>query len=342
MSDGIGIISAIACVILAAAMSAGLIVVLHPLLKRYAVAKPNSRSSHRAPTPQGGGIAVIAATLVVAFLALYFSTTADLADRSLLTVCATAILVAGLGVADDIFSVGVVPRLLLQALAVAAAIYALPHELRVVPPLPWWIERILLVIGGLWFVNLVNFMDGLDWMTAAEIVPVTAALATIGGLGGLPSQGTAIAVALCGALIGFGYFNRPTAKLFLGDVGSLPIGLLTGWLLLLLATRGHLVAAVLLPLYYLADATITLFRRMARGERIWQAHRTHFYQLATDRGFSSIEIVSCVFALNVILCSLAIWTVVMPGRLSHIAALIGGVVLVAGLLSAFAHGKNKR
>ena len=76
------------------------------------------------------------------------------------------------------------------------------------------------------------------------------------------------------------------ARLFLGDVGSLPLGLLIGWLLLLLAARGHLAAALLLPLYYLVDATITLFRRLMRGERVWLAHRTHFYQRATDNGFS--------------------------------------------------------
>ena len=87
-------------------------------------------------------------------------------------------------------------------------------------------------------------------------------------------------------MIGFAYFNRPVARLFLGDVGSLPIGLLLGWLLLLLAANGHLAAALLMPLYYLADATITLLRRLFRGEPVWHAHRTHFYQLATDRGFT--------------------------------------------------------
>ena len=107
-------------------------------------------------------------------------------------------------------------------------IYALPDELRVAPFLPWWAERVLLVIGGVWFVNLVNFMDGLDWMTVAEVVPVSAALALMGALGALPPQGLVAALALGGAMIGFAYFNRPVAVLFLGDVGSLPIGLMLG------------------------------------------------------------------------------------------------------------------
>ena len=98
-------------------------------------------------------------------------------------------------------------------------------------------------------------------------------------------------VALCGAMIGFAFFNRPVAKLFLGDVGSLPIGVLLGWLLLVLARSSGRVAALLLPLYYLADSTITLLRRAANRETVWQAHRSHFYQRATDGGFRVIDVV---------------------------------------------------
>jgi UDP-N-acetylmuramyl pentapeptide phosphotransferase/UDP-N-acetylglucosamine-1-phosphate transferase len=329
-----------ATVAFAALLSALLIVLLRPLLVRYAMAKPNARSSHTTPTPQGGGIAVVAATIGGFCAAAPFFPGAALLSGPLLTTFAAVVLVAGVGAADDIHSIAVVPRLLLQALAVVVVIFALPDELRVVAFLPWWVERVLLVIGGVWFVNLVNFMDGLDWMTVAEIVPLTATLALIGAGGALPPQGLAAALALCGATIGFAYFNRPVAVLFLGDVGSLPIGLLLGWLLLLLAGRGHLAAAVLLPLYYLADATVTLVRRLVRGEPVWQAHRTHFYQRATDGGFSVGEIVARVFLGNVVLCALALVTVVAPSRLGNIIALLLGAALVVWLLAAFARGKK--
>jgi UDP-N-acetylmuramyl pentapeptide phosphotransferase/UDP-N-acetylglucosamine-1-phosphate transferase len=258
-----------------------------------------------------------------------------------LTTFAAIVLIAGVGAADDVRSIAVVPRLLLQALAVVMVIYALPEELRAAPFLPWWAERVLLVIGGLWFVNLVNFMDGLDWMTVAEVVPLAAALALMGALGALPPQGLAAALALCGAMIGFAYFNRPVAVLFLGDVGSLPIGLLLGWLFVLLAGRGHLAAAVLLPLYYLADASITLGRRLVRGEAVWKAHRTHFYQRATDGGFSVTEVVARVFLGNVILCALAVATVVAPSRLGNAIALLLGATVVTWLLATFARGKKR-
>ena len=113
------------------------------------------------------------------------------------------------------------------------------------------IERVALVVGGLWFVNLVNFMDGLDWMTVAEVVPITAALAVIGALGLLPPAETITSFALCGAMVGFAYFNRPVAKLFLVMSAAFRLGFCSR-LLVQLAGHHGLAAAILLPLYYLA------------------------------------------------------------------------------------------
>jgi UDP-N-acetylmuramyl pentapeptide phosphotransferase/UDP-N-acetylglucosamine-1-phosphate transferase len=327
----IAALSAVGCV--------ALIIFLRPLLRRYALAQPNERSSHRVPTPQGGGIAVVAATIVVAYGAYFFSPGGVPSVLPLATVFTAVILIAAVGTLADVRPIEVTPRLMLQALAVAVVIYTLPAELRVMPILPWWAERILLVVGGLWFVNLVNFMDGLDWMTVAEVVPITAALAVIGLLGVLPPQAVVVSLALCGALLGFAYFNRPVAKLFLGDVGSLPIGLMLGWLLVLLAGHGEHAAAILLPLYYLADSTITLGRRFANGERIWQAHRSHYYQRATDRGFTVIEVVARVFAGNLVLAGLALVSVLLPGHATDIATLIAGTAIVAWLLFTFARGR---
>jgi UDP-N-acetylmuramyl pentapeptide phosphotransferase/UDP-N-acetylglucosamine-1-phosphate transferase len=111
--------------------------------------------------------------------------------------------------------------------------------------------------------------------------PIASAVVLLGWLGELPASTTLAAAALFGAMLGFAPFNRPVAKIFLGDVGSLPIGLLVGWCLLQLAWYQQFAAALLLPLYYLADATVTLLRRIAQREPFWAAHRTHFYQRAT-------------------------------------------------------------
>jgi UDP-N-acetylmuramyl pentapeptide phosphotransferase/UDP-N-acetylglucosamine-1-phosphate transferase len=324
----------------AALLCVALIVVLLPLLARYALAQPNARSSHKIPTPQGGGIAVVAATLAVSGCVLVLPAASITSATPLLIVFAATLVIAGIGVAADLHPINVTPRLLLQTLAIAAAIYTLPEGFRVLPILPWWVECVALVVGGVWFVNLVNFMDGLDWMTVAEIVPITAALTVIGLFGILPLDAMVVSLALCGAMIGFAFFNRPVARLFLGDVGSLPIGLLVGWLLVLLAGNGGRAAAILLPLYYVADSTITLFRRASAGEQVWQAHRSHFYQRATDKGFSVIEVVARVFAVNVALAELALTTILLPSRAMDVAALAVGVTIVAWLLFALSQGRS--
>ncbi len=324
--------------IAAAAISFSLLLLLRPVLKRHALAHPNPRSSHMTPTPQGGGIAVIAATVGVVAASIVFGVP-GLDGGSVWLVLVATVFIGLVGAIDDVRSIPVMPRLILQAVGVAIVLSALPGDLRVVPFLPYWLERALLGVGILWFVNLANFMDGIDWMTVAEVVPLGAGLVLFGLMGALPRDATMVAFALTGAVIGFAPVNRPVARMFLGDVGSLPIGLLLGWLLALLAATGHFTAALLLPLYYVADATITLLRRLANGETIWQAHRSHFYQRAMDGGFSVHQIVGRVFLLNIALIALAAATLLTTSYVLHAAALIAGCVLVAWLLYRFAAAK---
>ena len=325
----------------AAAICAGLLLWLRPWLARYALAMPNARSSHKVPTPQGGGIAVVAATTIVVVAAEIFFAN-QLGDQWRLSIVfASTIGLALVGVTDDLRPLDAIPRLVLQIAAVAAIIATFPADMRIVPSIPWWLDRAVMLVGGIWLVNLVNFMDGIDWMTVAEIVPTTAALGLFGLMGLLPSEATLVALALCGAMVGFAPFNRPVAQLFLGDVGSLPIGLLLGWLLAVLAGGGHLAAAVLLPLYYLADATITLMRRLVNGEQIMQAHRSHFYQRALDVGLAVNQVVARVFALNLALGLLALLTVLRESAILNAAAFITGPILVTLLLVDLSRARRK-
>jgi UDP-N-acetylmuramyl pentapeptide phosphotransferase/UDP-N-acetylglucosamine-1-phosphate transferase len=328
----------------AAALTVGLILALRPWLSRYALARPNARSSHREPTPQWGGLAVVAATVAVVLAVAPFAPQFGPAwphgaGATLAPVLAATLALAVLGATDDHRGLPVRLRLALQTVAVAGVIVALPSELRVVADLPLALERALLILGGVGFVNVVNFMDGIDWITVAEVVPVAGGLVLIGALGALPAPGVLVAAAVLGAVIGFAPFNRPVAQLFLGDVGSLPLGLLLGWLLVLAGSE-HLFAALLLPLYYLADATLTLLRRLIAGEPVWQAHRTHFYQRATDHGWSVIEVDARIFVVNLGLVVLAAVTVLASSRIVDLAAFGLGCILVAGLLVSLARGKR--
>ncbi len=317
-------------IVAAALLSAGIIWAIRPLLLKHALAKPNERSSHRIPTPQGAGIAVIAATLMVAG-----AVTVDTQVNIPVAIFGATLFIAIVGFADDVKSLPVLMRLALQAAAVGMIVFAASDDLRIIPACPLWIERGLILLAGLWFLNLVNFMDGLDWMTVAEVIPVTAAMVVLGSLGELPASPTIVAAALCGAMAGFAPFNRPVARIFLGDVGSLPIGLLLGWCLLQLAWHQHVIAALLLPLYYLSDATATLLRRLVRRESFWIAHRSHFYQRATDNGFTVWRVVSEVFVLNLALAALAIASVATPSEAAGILFLIAGGAATAFVMYRF-------
>ena len=329
---------ALLAIVAAAMLSAGVTWAIRPLLLKHALAKPNARSSHRIPTPQGAGIAVIAATLVIAG-SIIAGTDAPSSSFPLAVFGAT-LFIAVVGFADDLKSIPVPTRLVLQALAVGTILLAAPGDLRIAPAIPFWIERGLLLLAGLWFVNLVNFMDGLDWMTVAEVVPVTGAMVVLASLGEFPVPATVVAAALFGAMLGFTPFNRPVATIFLGDVGSLPIGLLLGWCLLQLAWQQHFASALLLPLYYLSDATVTLLRRMVRGEPFWAAHRSHFYQRATDNGFTVLQVVREVFVLNLALAALAIASTKMRSSAIGVVLIIAGGAAVAFSMYRFSRRRS--
>lgn len=332
-----GLLASASILLAAALMSAALCVLLRPLLLRYALARPNARSSHRVPTPQGGGIAVLVGAFVALFGALWLA--GSPMQEMLVVFTATAAL-AVVGAWDDIAPLAPGWRLLLQALCVGAVLAFAAPEVRLFPGLmPLWLERGLALLAGIWFVNLTNFMDGIDWITVVGFVPLAGALAIAGGLGLIDPTGAWLAAALCGGLIGFAPFNRPVAKLFLGDVGSLPIGLVTAYLLYRLAGAGGLAAALILPLYHLSDATLTLLRRLARRERVWEAHRSHVYQQATVNGFSVIAIVGRIALLNLVLVGLAFLSTRSDAIWLQLACLAVALVLTALLMRLFSRPK---
>jgi UDP-N-acetylmuramyl pentapeptide phosphotransferase/UDP-N-acetylglucosamine-1-phosphate transferase len=324
----------------AAICSSVVIVLLLPMFRRYALARPNARSSHSTPTPQGGGVAVILAVIFVLGIDNAFIEAGHAVLCNVLPLVAAVALLTILGAVDDIFPIAPLPRLAVQTAAVILAISTMPGDLRAIPVVPIAVERAGEIVAGLWFINLVNFMDGIDWMTVAETVPLTASVFVFAVLGAVSPLAGSMALSLCGAMLGFAPFNRPVAKLFLGDVGSLPIGLLLFWLLLQLAGSGHLAAAVLLPLYYVADTTITLFQRIVRGERITEAHRTHFYQLAVIRGFPVLKVVQSVFAVNLALAVLAGLSIRVSSVVFDTFAIAAGGALVAALLVVMWRGKR--
>lgn len=284
---------------------------------------PNERSSHSLPTPRGGGLAVTPVCLAGwAGLSL-----AGAALPGTWLVLAGAAALLALSWIDDRRGLPPGPRLAVHLAACALGLAALPQDCLIFQgSLPFWADRLVALLGYVWFVNLFNFMDGIDGISGVESAAIALGLALLALLTG---QMTAMAqpAVLLAAALGFLVWNWHPAKLFLGDSGSVPLGFLLGWLLLNLAGHGHLAAALILPLYYLTDATITLIRRLSRGEKVWQAHRQHFYQQALAGGHGHDKVVLVILLGNLVLIALALDSLLMPWPAAIMAALITGLIL---------------
>ena len=319
-----------------AALSAALISILKPLLVRHLMAHPNERSSHVEATPGGAGFGVMTATILVC-AALVMG--ALVPAPMLLPVLVGAVVLTVLGGLDDARPLPVTWRLLVQGLVALGVVLTLPQDFRILPALlPVGVERAILVFGIVCFVNVVNFLDGLDWMTVAQVVPMSVGIAILWWLDIVPAGIGLLALALLGATLGFAIFNKHPASIFLGDSGSLPIGLLLATMLIWVA-EAHLVSAVLLGLYTVADSGLTFFRRLANGEKVTDAHRSHFYQRATVGGFSVPEVTNRIFLLCSWLAALAVAAAVGRSLLVDGVALALGVSGVALVLTSFARGR---
>jgi UDP-N-acetylmuramyl pentapeptide phosphotransferase/UDP-N-acetylglucosamine-1-phosphate transferase len=321
----------------AAALAAGLIVILKPILVRHLLAHPNARSSHVIATPQGAGTAVILALLIVV-AAAWLVWRPEGSVAALVPVLAAAFGLMVLGLADDARALPVSWRLTGQTLAALVMVFSLPEALRLFPGiLPLTVERALLVIGTVWFVNAVNFLDGLDWITAAQVVPMTLGVAVLQALGAVPMDVGLLALALLGAMLGFATFNKHPAQVFLGDAGSLPVGLLLAFMLIFVAGT-DLAAALLLALYTLADSTLTLLRRAYNREAIFSAHRSHFYQRAIINGLTAPQVTTRIFLLGLLLALLAIVAVMARSAIADMLLLALGALATGYVLSRLARG----
>ena len=318
-------------VILSAFATASLIILLLPVFRRYALARPNARSSHHIPTPQGGGFAVLLVTYVL-FFSFFALNNTDFSSPPLFVMICASLGLLVIGGIDDIRPLPALPRFLLQCGLIATTIVQLPDEVRLLPeviPLP--LEHIMIGLALVWFVNLVNFMDGIDLITTSEMLPLWSVIVLFAALNqDLPLL--ILSLCLIGALLGFVPFNWPIARLFLGDIGSLPLGLLSGWALLQFAYHTSLLLALIPALYYLSDATLTLIRRLLRGEKIWQAHRSHFYQRACQNNQSVLTVVSMIAATNVLLLiitavALVLRSFTLPWLIDSSALLVACVVV---------------
>ncbi len=250
------------------------------------VQHPNYRSSHHVPTPSGGGAAIAVAALM-ALAVLCFSGAPHLWP----VLIATA-LIAGLGLADDLRDLPAGLRFPMQALVLGALVWALAPlpDLPLMPglALSGMLRALIVLFVGLWWLNLFNFMDGIDGLAGSQAILILlgACLLWWKAYPEAPRDPNFwLALTASAATAGFLLRNWPPARIFMGDAGSNSLALIIFALALLTLGAGQIgyQAWLILPAVFVSDATLTLLRRTARGERPWHAHRRHAYQQLSRR-----------------------------------------------------------
>jgi len=263
-------------------------IVLRVAMRHRMYDVPSDRSLHSVPTPRGGGLAIALTVLtVIAGTGVlgWFSPPVTIA------LLGGSVLVAVVGWLDDLRPLSPLLRIAVQSVAVAwfiAWMGGFPILRLSGEPVSFGAAgTILAFLAMLWSINLYNFMDGIDGLAAGQAV-VAGALATFTLLPGEPGLGFSTA-GITGASLGFLKWNWPPARIFMGDVGSGLLGFLFGALALLSSLSDHgppLLAWVLFGGVFVFDSTVTLLRRMLRGDRFYQAHREHAYQRLVRSGWS--------------------------------------------------------
>jgi Fuc2NAc and GlcNAc transferase len=288
---------------------------------------PNHRSSHSAPVPRGGGIAMVA---VFSAGMLLTTVAVPMPVRLLAAVLPGALAVAWVGWLDDRTGVSARARALVHLFAAIWAVAwlgGLPILRIGAFELPLGFSgAVLAVLGIVWFLNLFNFMDGIDGIASSQAVAISLAAGTMAW----GSNSVSVAAAymlLAGASVGFMLWNWPPARIFMGDVGS---GFL-GYVLVVLAIAGERSGSVPLAIWvvlvsvFAFDATVTLIRRLMRRERVYEAHRNHAYQRAVLSGLSHRTVTLAALALTLILGMGALAAIRQP---SATGLVIGGAFVL--------------
>jgi len=299
------------------------------IVRRYALSKnildqPNARSSHTAPTPRGGGVAI-----VIAFLGAVVVLGPSLSAATQLALLVGGCGVAAIGFIDDHGHIPARWRLSAHFLSAIWIVYWLGT-----PSLEWmgrsidlgYLGAVLAVLYLVWMLNLYNFMDGIDGIAGMEAVIVGAAGAIFYWVNGSLDGSWELPALLAAASLGFVVWNFPPAKIFMGDAGSGFLGVMLG--------AFSLQAAVVQPILlwswlvlmgvFIVDATTTLLRRLICGARVYEAHRSHAYQNASRAIGNHLPVTLAVAGINLM------W--LLPWALAIAAGKVSGVI---GLLCAY-------
>ena len=254
--------------------------------------KPNNRSNHITPISLGGGIVVLPIIFLVSYFAGYSWSYANIF---------TLIFLFLISLVDDLKNMRALYRLIVHFFCIFIYVHFLLLEKNFLlifnDVYLKTIIYIFLILSITWFINAFNFMDGIDGITAIQVIFLTSSLLVFNFFLGI--ENNILHFCLLGTALGFLVFNWHPAKIFLGDAGSIPLGFLMLYLLVELFIKGYWVSVIILPMYYLLDTAITLFYRIWKREKFWRSHSQHFYQKAVRGGQSHEKVCFKIIVLSI-------------------------------------------
>jgi len=314
-------------------------------LRRGILDLPNVRSSHSQPVPRLGGIGILAA-LILSLAVLALMRMPGWVGHAVFTRDVSLMLLVGIGMAvtglyDDFHGMRPVTKFLMQ-LVLAGIVVALGMRIESVAILNWGpfsLGILAFPLTILWltgFANIFNFMDGINGLAAVTAATYSGFFFVFAWRQGTPEL-AATAVVVTGSCLGFLPHNLPRARTFMGDTGSLLLGMVLALFVVQLAQKSanpaSLIGLLLVCAVYLWDSGFTLLRRLRRGENIFQAHRSHLYQRLVQVGLSHASITGLYLLLHILMGSLGLAYVWSSNTMRAGILALAGLVLVGFTLS---------
>lgn len=300
---------------------------------------PAERSNHTIPTPKGAGLIIIPIVAISTLIFFYFFIQPLNQWALIFFLCFFLGIISFI---DDIKNLSIKSRLLLQALIVGLSLLiyyeSVTTNLLSIPvsyeryfPLVNCILFLFLLLSWMWIINLYNFMDGIDGLTALQVCTVAICVNFLSIIGYLNEEYQIFSLILFSVYLAFYKFNKSPAKIFLGDVGSIPSGYLIGFIMFsCLLTNGVLLPIIIVNMYYILDSTSTLLIRIVKKENILKAHSDHFYQKMIRKGYQHSFVIKWIFGLNSILLILSLLSIKLP-----IISFVFSILFTAALLILF-------
>ena len=305
---------------------------------------PSKRSNHKNPTPKGAGLIIIPTVVISTLIFFYFI------EKTLyewITILFLCVFLGVISFIDDVKNLSIKSRLFSQTIIIGLSLLiysepisvillSFPISLEKYFPLISFFLFFFFFISWMWIINLYNFMDGIDGLTALQVCTVAICTNFLSIFGYINEEYQIFGLILFTVYLAFYKFNKSPAKIFLGDVGSIPSGYLVGFIMIsCFLTNGILLPMVIVNMYYILDSTITLFIRIVKRDNVLEAHSNHFYQKMIRKGYQHSFVIKRIFWLNSILLIFSLLSIKFP-----IISFIFSILFTTALLYFFKFKKE--